>query len=326
MAKIAFCSDLHVNKELLRLSECLNFLDYMKTYCSKNDIHYLVIGGDLFHTSNNIRNQMFIPFFNKLYELKESGLEIIVFPGNHDIMSSENDCLAETFRAFSHFIRKSETINIDGVDYDFLAYTQNPEDIPNNGRVLFTHLEVEGYMFNPYQKCEDKTFTDASFDNYELVVSGHLHRMQKGKNIVFPGSPYSTNKGEAGNHYFAVIDGTNYELIEYNEAPEYMTVTIEEALTNKDIDYSNKLVEVEIGSKIESWVKLRDIIISKGAVTVEPKFIKTEETTDVGNHKINTDEGVTVSFTKYLTETKKADIDNELLLNCFKKVLQRVGN
>lgn len=326
MAKIAFCSDLHVNKELLRLTECLNFLDYLGNYCKENDIHYLVIGGDLFHTSNNIRNQMFIPFFNKLFDLKNQGIEIIIFPGNHDVQNTDNDCLAETFKSFAHFIKKSETINIDGIDYDFLAYTQNPADIPNKGQVLFTHLEVNNYMFNPYQKCEDKTFTDASFDQYELVVSGHLHKMQEGRNIVFPGSPYSTRKGEEGNHFFAVIDGTNYELVDYNEAPDYMTVTIEEALQNPNIDYNNKLVEVEIGSKIESWVKLRDIIISKGAVEVNAKFVKVDESSDLADHKINVDEGVTVSFTKFLTETKKSDINNEKLLNCFKEVLKRVNS
>lgn len=326
MAKIAFCSDLHISKELLRLTECLNFLDYLKKYCKENDIHYVVIGGDLFHTSNNIRNQMYIPFFNKLYEFKEEGLELIIFPGNHDITNSDNDCIAESFKPFSHFVKKSETINIDGTDYDFLAYTQNPSEIPNKGQVLFTHLEVEGFMFNPYQKCEDKTFTKDTFDQYELVVSGHIHKMQKSGNIVFPGSPYSTRKDEAGNHYFAVIDGTDCDLVEYNEAPEYMTVTIEDALLDKTIDYNNKIVEVEIGSKVESWVKLRNIIINKGAVEVNPKFVKVEGTADVGNHTINTDEGVTVSFTKYLMETKKSDIDNNLLCECFKNVLKRVNS
>ena len=71
MAKIAFCSDLHINREIIRLTECLNFLDYIGKYCKDNDITHLVIGGDLFDTSNSIRNQMFIPFFNKLYELKD---------------------------------------------------------------------------------------------------------------------------------------------------------------------------------------------------------------------------------------------------------------
>lgn len=320
------CSDLHINKELLRLTECLNFLDYIADYGEKNNIKKIAILGDLFHTSNNIKNQMFIPFFNKLYELKEKGFELYIIPGNHDAQNNDNDCLAEAFKSFAHFIKKSETINIDGTDYDFLAYTQNPSDIPNNGQVLLTHLEVEGFYFNPKQKCEDATFTKGSFDQYELVVSGHLHRKQENGNIVFCGSPYSTRRDESGNHYFAVVDGTNYELIEYNDAPEYLDITIEEALTDKTIDYNNKIVEVEIGSKVESWVKLRDLIIKKGAVEVTAKFVKQETAQDMGSHKIDTNEGVTVSMTKYLTEVKKPGINNNELLEAFKNVLKRVNS
>ena len=33
MAKILFTSDLHLTKDLLRITECLNFLDYIKKYC-----------------------------------------------------------------------------------------------------------------------------------------------------------------------------------------------------------------------------------------------------------------------------------------------------
>ena len=160
MEKIIFISDLHLNKDLIRLTECLNFLDYIEKYCKEYSIKYVVLGGDLFDTSNNIRNQMFMPFFNKLYEIKEAGIELIVFSGNHDKMNDDGDTLLETFKAFAHFVKKSETINIGGIDYDFLAYTQNPSDLPNNGHVLFTHLEVEGFYFNPYKKCEDKTFTE----------------------------------------------------------------------------------------------------------------------------------------------------------------------
>lgn len=324
MAKIAFCSDLHINRDLLRLTECLNFLDYLGKYCENNVIEYIVIGGDLFDTSNNIRNQMFIPFFNKLFELGQK-YKLIIFPGNHDSMNNDNDCLAESFKSFSHFIKKSETIEIDGIQYDFLAYTQVPNDIPNVGDVLFTHLEVEGFYFNPLKKCEDKTFTKEKFANYDLVVSGHLHKKQEDGNIVFTGSPYSTRKDEAGDHYFAVIDGKDYELIEYNEAPDYMTVYLEEALTNPDIDYNNKIVEVVINSKIENFVKLRDIMISKGAVEVNARFEKTETVDNSIRSKIDANEGVAVSMVKYLKETKKSGINNEKLLKCFKKVLSIIS-
>ena len=137
---------------------------------------------------------------------------------------------------------------------------------------------------------------------------------QEDGNIIFTGSPYSTRKDEAGDHYFAVIDGTDCELIEYNEAPDYMTVYLEEAITDPDIDYNNKIVEVIINSKIENFVKLRDIMISKGAVEVNAKFEKTNTADSSVRSKIDTNEGVAVSMVKYLKESKKSGINNDKLL------------
>lgn len=326
MAKIAFTSDLHVSKELLRITECLNFLDYFFSYCREHDIHHAVLGGDIFHTSNSVRNQSFLPVFNRLLEASKE-IQLYIFPGNHDLMTRDldnsNNALAEAFGAFAHYIPRSETISIDGIDYDFLAYTENPGELPDNGRVLFTHLEIADFFYRPEQRSENRTFTKGSFDHYELVVSGHIHRMQQAGNIVYPGSPYSTTKAEAGDHYFCVVDGADYELIPYNEAPEYMTVTLEQAVRDKSIDYRNRIVEVVIDSKIESFVKLRALMLQKGAVSVEARFEKSAVQLEQEKKQINVSEGVAVSMVKYLKAAKAKDIDNDKLLGCFKEVLKR---
>lgn len=324
---IAITCDLHVDKDLIRINECLNFLDYLTNYCVDKNIKNIALLGDIFHTCNSIKNQAFLPIFNKLFEMSKN-FNLYIIPGNHDITSRDlnnsNNALAESFRAFAHYIPKSETITIDGIDYDFLAYTENPDDLLNKGQVLLTHLEIADFFYNPNQKSENKTFTKDSFSHYDLVVSGHIHRMQQGGNIVYPGAPYSTNKGEAGNHYFCVVDGLNYQLIPYTEAPEYMTVSLKEAVTDKTIDYKNKMVEVVVDTKVENFVKLRSIILAKGAVSVEARFEKSAVQLEQEKKQININEGVSVSMVKYLKASKAKDIDNEKLLKCFKNILTRV--
>ena len=324
--RIAFCCDLHFTaKNEIRIIEGLNFLEYIFDYCIKNNIPNLVLGGDVFHTSNSIKNQAFIPVFMKLYEMSKK-LHIYVIPGNHDIMNNDNDCLAETFSAFSTFIKKSATIDIDGVPCDFLAYTEDTSDIPNNGRILFSHLEVEGFYFNSKKKVENSIFTESLFENYELVVSGHLHKMQERNNFLFVGSPYETDRGEMGKpNYFAVISGEpnreiTYELVSYEEAPKYMTIDVEQF--NEDLDFSNKMITIRINKKIENFVKLRDIMFNKGCISVEPEFIKEDTPVDVGIHNISSTESVSVGMAKYLKEVKSEGIDNNKLLCYYKKVLK----
>lgn len=325
--KAAFCCDLHFSKDEIRILEGLNFLDYLDDYCQKNNIPNIVIGGDIFHTSNSIKNQAFLPVFMKFLDMSKR-YHIFTIPGNHDIMNNDNDCLIETFSSFSTFIKKSETINIDGIDCDFLAYTENIGDIPNNSRILFGHLEVEGYYFNAKKKVEQSSFTEDLFENYELVLSGHLHKSQIGKNLVFVGSPYETRKDEMGKkNYFAVVSAENdkpvtYELVQYEEAPKYMEIDVEQF--NENLDFHNKMITIKISRKVENFVKLRDIMYAKGCISVTPEFIKEETPEDVGVHKISTSDSISVGMTKYLGEVKSEGIDNKKLLTYYKKVLKSI--
>ena len=312
--------DLHLTKEPLRILSVLNFLDYIENYCIEHNIKNIVNLGDLFDRPESNSNA-FVPIFRKLLKISKIA-KIYSIVGNHEIKSKDrNDTLVETFSSFGTFIQNSNTINIDGVDYDFLSYTDNTQDIPNKGRVLFGHLEVEGFYYNPKRKVENSLFTPELFDNYELVVSGHLHHSQVKNNFCFIGSPYPTNRGEGGKkNYFAVINGTACELIEYNDGPDYITIKAEDF--NKDIDYKNKIITVQINKKIENFVKLRDLLFEKGGLEVNPEFIK-EEITDTSEHKVNTNEGVVKSAAKYLQEIKAPEINNDKLLACFKEVLKK---
>lgn len=307
--------DLHVSKEELRLLSCLNFLDHMKKECIKTGDKKLAILGDIFHTSNSIRNQMFVPIFMKLLEMKKEGIELFFIPGNHDIFNKDNSgALAETFSAFGTYIQKSQTIEIDGFSYDFLAYTEDFTEIPNNADVLLTHLSIEGFW-------PSTSIPQEKFNHYSLVVSGHVHKHQQSGKFYFVGAPYSCNRGESSyQHGYARINGYDITHYDYNDAPEYLTIRAEDF--NSGIDYSNKIVTVQLSKKIENFVKLRDILFEKGAVDVTPEFIK-EEMTDMSEHKIDANEGVIKSAAKYLREIKAEKVDNTKLLECFKEVLKR---
>ena len=312
--------DLHLTKEPLRILSVLNFLDYVIKYCKDNNIKNVVNLGDLFDRPESNSNA-FVPVFRKLMELSKVA-NIYSIIGNHELKDKDgNDTLVETFSSFGTFIQNTGTVNIDGIDCDFMSYTDNPQNIPRKGRILFGHLDVEGFWFNPKKKVDSSIFTYEMFDQYELVVSGHLHHEQHKGNFEFVGSPYPTNRGEGGKkNYFLVIKDTACELIEYNEGPDYLTINAEEF--NENIDYTNKIVTVQINKKVENFVKLRDILFEKGALEINPQFIK-EEIVDTNEHKIDTNEGVVKSAAKYLNDIKSPEIDNVKLLKCFKEVLKR---
>lgn len=313
--------DTHLTKDPIRIITVSNFLDYIIDYCKKHNIKHVVNLGDLLDRPE-MKSDAFVPIFRKLKELSSiANLYSII--GNHEIKDKEgNDTLVETFGSFGKFIKSSETINIDGTDYDFLSYTDDPTKIPNKGRVLFGHLEIEGFYYNPNRKIEEGLFRSEMFDQYSLVVSGHLHHEQHRGIFEFVGSPYPTRRDEGGKqNYFAIIDGETCKLEEYNEGVDYIKIKAENF--NENIDYSNKIVDVEITTKVENFVKLRDILLKRGALEINPIFIK-EEIVDEAEHKVDTNEGVVKSAAKYLQDIKSEGIDNDKLLSCFKEILQRI--
>ena len=320
MSILAF-GDLHLTKEPLRILSVLNFLDYVIKYCKDNDVKNVVNLGDLFDRPESNSNA-FVPVFRKLMELSKVA-NIYSIIGNHELKDKDgNDTLVETFSSFGTFIQNTGTVNIDGIDCDFMSYTDNPQNIPRKGRILFGHLEVEGFWFNPKKKVDSSIFTYEMFDQYELVVSGHLHHEQHKGNLEFVGSPYPTNRGEGSKkNYFLIIKDTACELIEYNEGPDYLTINAEEF--NENINYTNKIVTVQINKKVENFVKLRDILFEKGALEVNPEFISNKDNIEPEIEKINISDGITTSAAKYLNDIKAPEIDNVKLLKCFKEVLKR---
>ena len=88
MKKIYFASDFHLgapdkNKSLEREKIIIHWLDYIK-----NDAQKLFLLGDIFdfwYEWNNVVPKGFVRFLNKLSELKDSGIDVIFFTGNHDL-------------------------------------------------------------------------------------------------------------------------------------------------------------------------------------------------------------------------------------------------
>ena len=314
--------DLHLTKEPLRILSVLNFLDYVIKYCKDNNIKNVVNLGDLFDRPESNSNA-FVPVFRKLMELSKVA-NIYSIIGNHELKDKDgNDTLVETFSSFGTFIQNTGTVNIDGIDCDFMSYTDNPQNIPRKGRILFGHLEVEGFWFNTKKKVDSSIFTYEMFDQYELVISGHLHHEQHKGNFEFVGSPYPTNRGEGGKkNYFLVIKDTACELIEYNEGPDYLTINAEEF--NENIDYTNKIVTVQINKKVENFVKLRNILFEKGALEVCPEFISNKDNIEPEIEKMNIRDGIITSVAKFLSNIDNKNINKKKVLLCFKEVLKRL--
>mgnify|MGYP003151633185 CR=1 FL=1 len=321
--KYLLTGDFHVKKGITT-NIILDYLDYLRGYCKENDISNIIIMGDIFDKSSNIKNEAFVPLFMKFFQMKEEGITFTFLLGNHDIYNVNNDSIVETFKPLGHVVKESEYDEGRG-KFNFLSYTKKEEDVQNHEGILFTHIPIADFNFdNAYHSTEKLAFKKNTFSEYSLVFTGHFHRFQTQRNIVYVGSPIQLNYGEMGiNKGFVVLesDDESWNFVQYDGAPTYTKIDIQEF---KSFDPSNKFVGVYIDEKIENFIKLKKILIDRGAIEVVPIFEKKEEISLSERKKINNVSSTKEIIKEYIGKVSEKGIDNNELLKIFDKVLEEV--
>jgi DNA repair exonuclease SbcCD nuclease subunit len=310
------------NKNLVHNLAILNFMDYLEKYMEENGIKDFVFLGDLLNTNNNIKHQTLIPAFNKFHKWKKRGWNLYFIVGNHDIiMTSSNESLIELLSPLGKVIQKPETLEIDRFQYDLIPYTENKNDLLNNSMACFGHFDITDFYYNNYKVSENKYFTKEDFYKYSLVVSGHFHRKQTCDNICYIGDPVQLSFAEIDQtKYFALIDKDSVREVEYDEGPSFLSINIEDF---KNYDYNNKIVKVNIKSKIDNFVKLKKILYEAGAIEVVPNFIKTE--VEETSKSIDINKGVIFSCEKFLNQIDDEKLNKKILLETFREILKEIA-
>lgn len=325
--KVIISSDLHVQKGIW-IDIALEYLKYLTNFYLKNNIDYIFFAGDVFEKSSKINHEAFVPLFKQFLEMNAAGVKMIFIKGNHDIYNMNNGSIVETFSPFGKVIENGyENIEINGVDFHFLDYTKDKTLIPKKGDYLISHLDILGFSFDNNYKVQDPVcFHPDDFVNFKHVFTGHYHRHQTMKNIVYQGSPYQLSFGEAGTKKGFVIldtDENKWYFEEYKNAPKFLKIKAEDF---DKVDVRNTFVSVEINTKIENYVKLRHLLYERGALEITPVF-KTEENSieifkEIEFNFNNTVENMVVA---YLSEGVKVEgVDNKKLVECFQRIRKEI--
>jgi len=316
--KYLLTGDFHVKKGIFT-NIILDYLDYIRQYSLDNDIKNIIIMGDIFDKSSNIKNEAFVPLFMKFYDMKMDGIKFYFILGNHDIYSVNNDSIVETFKPLGFVIKQTTYED----KFSFMPYTRNEEDIPETGDILFTHIPIADFSFdNAYHATEKHAFRKELFSQFNIVFTGHFHRHQHDKNIVYTGSPVQLNFGEEGQKKgFVIFDSVleDWEFVEYKNSPKFVRINLNDF---QDFNPINKFVGVKIDAKIENFIKLKRILLDKGAIDVVP-FFERKEDIEVGQiDNLKEFSSIKDTIREYISKVEEENIDNKKLLKIFEKVLE----
>ncbi len=221
MVKMVFFADSHLGfdfplrpkKEKRRRGiDFFSNFDTILEYAKSSKADLIIHGGDLF-----FRTRVPTPIIDKVYErifnFAQTGIPIAIVPGNHE--SSKLPVSLFMQHANIHYFTKPQVfqfrlneINIDVAG--FPCVRSNVRSVfpkimkkiqaqltPDSTKILCMHQSIEGAKVGPanytFRQGNDVIAMNDLPENYDLILSGHIHRAQilytRDKTpVIYPGS------------------------------------------------------------------------------------------------------------------------------------------
>lgn len=195
MSKILFVADIHIKLGVKKVPNEWAYNRFMKLANQLNELALkeectaIMIGGDLLDTAKPKPEEVAL-MYDFLKDLGFNQMNIILFSGNHELLSKKRDCYVPFDRMFQdlnvQLIREHyRSAKFDVIPFNVLHDATWP---PSESKICFTH--VRGAIA-PHVEPEIDL---ARFNSWDKVFAGDLHSYQNSQgNLFYPGSPISTS-------------------------------------------------------------------------------------------------------------------------------------
>ena len=217
--KFAFIADIHLSKyaqdkreETSNLPERLHSIKSalyeVADYCKRNNIHVMIIGGDILHGKSiiyAIAQDIMLQFFEDF----NNAIQFYVIDGNHDL-SGKGEDVVSALRPLANIhgvewinhTNKHRVIQPEGIM--FIPYSHDvAQDVKSaKSRILISHFGLsEGVLNSGMSIIQDISVKDL-IGKYELVLLGHYHKPQyinrSDIQLYYVGSLIQLSWGEKG--------------------------------------------------------------------------------------------------------------------------------
>jgi DNA repair exonuclease SbcCD nuclease subunit len=276
LSKLLIFSDLHLHKHkdrIDRLQDCIDVLDWVFDQAIENNCKNIAFLGDLFHERAKIDVLNYLRCFEVIFkrmtgDCKDMNLYMLV--GNHDMYHRErwdiNSIKPLSAIPAVRIIENPTTIDIDGIQIDWLPHTENPvveleklKSSTKSSDILFAHVAVHGAMLNTFFGTRSDIIVEHDnemipvdihcFNNWKMVVLGHYHGAQKlSEKIEYIGSPLQLGFGEAfQNKHIMVLELETLKksYITNNFSPKHLIVSPDD-IKNDSYDLNGQFVRLSV--------------------------------------------------------------------------------
>ncbi len=288
--------------------DCLDFVEWYIAKAKEEGCDTGIFLGDWHHNRNSLNITTMDYSLRALEKLGSSFDQFFFFPGNHDLYyKDKRDIHSVEFGKYIPGITIVHSpITIDEVTMcPWLVGDEWKNISKKGGRYIFGHFELPNFFMNAMVQMPDHGEIQlADFKNYELGFSGHFHKRQRQKNMIYIGNAFPHNYSDTWD------DDRGMMILEWGQEPVYHSWPNQP--TFRTIKLSQLIDEADTIIKPKQHLRVSlDIDVSYE----EASFIKEKFLSDYDIRELT-----------LLAERKEAQIDTTLEIQAFESVDQIVAN
>lgn len=338
--KCGIFSDIHFggrSNSALHNDDCMNFINWFCNNVRKDEgIDHIVFLGDWFDNRSTINVSTLNYSHDAIQKLNELKLPIYFVVGNHDIYHRHTRDIhsSRLFSDFENFniIDKPTVIKEIGEGAFFTPYLFPSEYdmlVEYKGyKTWWGHFEFRGFVITGSDIRMPTGPNADDFSGPDFIFSGHFHKRQAYKNIVYIGNAFPTNFNDAGDHDRGMAKFNHMtnkiEFINWKSCPKFIKTKLSEILDHpKDVLLPNARVKCEMDIPIDyeegSYLKnkfsekyrLREMILEESP-SMKESLVKTE--TEIDDTTLQSVDDLVIQM---LSNIDNENIDNEKLIEIY---------
>ena len=220
--KVACFTDIHFglkSNSSVHNQDCEDFVDWYIAKAKEEGCDTGIFMGDWHHNRNSLNITTMDYSLRALEKLGKAFDNFYFFPGNHDLYyKDKRDIHSVEFGKYIPgvtVVHEPTTIG-DVTLCPWLVGDEWRSIGKKGGKYIFGHFELPSFFMNAMVQMPDNGEIQLdSFQNYELGFSGHFHKRQQQRNMIYIGNAFPHNYADAWD------DDRGMMILKWGGQPEY---------------------------------------------------------------------------------------------------------
>lgn len=310
---------------------CAMYLDWMIQQSHARGIRTCVFLGDWSHHRAHVNVVTLNYSLSCLRKLSEHFDHVIMLLGNHDLYYRDRlDMHSIPYvKEFANVYLIHEIVETDQIAFVPWLVGDDWKKIPQIRKpYLMCHAEIARFQMNALIEMPDNgTLTEDHFAHQKLVMSGHFHKRQRRKHILYIGNAFPHNFSDVNDDARGCVfwqPGSEPEFATWPQAPKYRLFNLSEIMSQPHVHVDDRTfarIQVDLDVSHEDAMFLKELFESQ-LHALDVKFLHNSSQLDqtaLADAQINF-ETVDSIVLSHLNSIESASMQKETLIQIYQNI------